>query len=170
MDDSKITGTNAYVSVESLNEVPGKLRGVTHVFARQVAELLFYDLAWKEKAFLKRLRASRLFLTLQERGHMSCLPPSGWNGVQICPEKFDGNLTKAFMSRRPDCSTCHRSAINRCTENCFVLLIIVKPCRRLYGFAFDVVDRNRMLRYRPRAQHAESMHHPGSASLLRNVK
>lgn len=32
-----MSGPNAYVSVESLNEVPGKLRGVTHVFARQVS-------------------------------------------------------------------------------------------------------------------------------------
>ena len=37
VDDSEVTGPNAYVSVESLNEVPGKLRGVTHVFARQVS-------------------------------------------------------------------------------------------------------------------------------------
>ncbi|CAM9924718.1 unnamed protein product, partial [Discosporangium mesarthrocarpum] len=36
VDDSEVTGPNAYVSVEVLNEVPGKLRGVTHVFARQV--------------------------------------------------------------------------------------------------------------------------------------
>lgn len=37
VDDSTVSGPNAYVSVESLNEVPGKLRGVTHVFARQVS-------------------------------------------------------------------------------------------------------------------------------------
>lgn len=37
VDDSEVSGPNAYVSVESLNDVPGKLRGVTHVFARQVA-------------------------------------------------------------------------------------------------------------------------------------
>lgn len=36
VDDHEITGHNARVSVESLNEVPEKLRGVTHVFARQV--------------------------------------------------------------------------------------------------------------------------------------
>jgi len=35
VDDSEVSGPNAYVSVENLNEVPGKLRGVTHVFVRQ---------------------------------------------------------------------------------------------------------------------------------------
>ena len=36
VDDSEVTGPNAFVSVESLNEVPGTLRGVTHVFVKEV--------------------------------------------------------------------------------------------------------------------------------------
>lgn len=44
MDDSTVTGPNAYVNVENLNEVPGKLRGVTHVFARQVSSMFLVDI------------------------------------------------------------------------------------------------------------------------------
>eukprot|EP00752_Nemacystus_decipiens_P003960 g3626.t1 len=50
VDDSTVSGPNAYVSVESLNEVPGKLRGVTHVFARQVSGDV--DSSFREQCFL----------------------------------------------------------------------------------------------------------------------
>ncbi|CAM9122390.1 unnamed protein product, partial [Hapterophycus canaliculatus] len=50
VDDSTISGPNAYVKVESLNEVPGKLRGVTHVFARQISGDV--DSSFREQCFL----------------------------------------------------------------------------------------------------------------------
>ncbi|CAM9102436.1 unnamed protein product [Scytosiphon promiscuus] len=50
VDDSLVSGPNAYVNVESLNEVPGKLRGVTHVFARQIPGDV--DSSFREQCFL----------------------------------------------------------------------------------------------------------------------
>ncbi|CAM9763265.1 unnamed protein product [Pylaiella littoralis] len=50
VDDSMVSGPNAYVNVENLNEVPGKLRGVTHVFARQISGDV--DSSFREQCFL----------------------------------------------------------------------------------------------------------------------
>lgn len=48
VDDSEVSGPNAYVKVESINEVPGKLRGVSHVFARQVRLATPVSLFWMD--------------------------------------------------------------------------------------------------------------------------
>lgn len=65
VDDSKVTGPNAYVNVEVQNMVRGKLRGVAHVFARQVS--LAGGHVWVEISFV----AVALAKTIQSSGNLA---------------------------------------------------------------------------------------------------
>lgn len=107
VDDSEVTGPNAYVKVEALNTVPGKLRGVVHVFARQVS-LLFPIIRGAKVSF--------------EVGRVSKNPHVCIVKHHLVEMTFSGEAKLASSLYYPVCTTCTRRDTRRsspCSASAF---------------------------------------------------